>query len=75
MAEARYDLQFKLYSLAVRQWLGKDALGGVAYLFVRGGEDGTPGKVGIYAKAMGDALAADCRETVRKALPGAKGNG
>ena len=75
MAEARYDLQFKLYSLAVRQWLGKDALGGVAYLFVRGGEDGTPGKVGIYARAMGDALAADCRETVRKALPGAKGNG
>ena len=74
MAEARYDLQFKLYSLAVRQWLGKDALAGVAYLFVRGGADGSAGKVGIYAQAMDDNLAADCHASVLRALPRAKEN-
>jgi hypothetical protein len=74
MAEARYDLQFKLYSLAVRQWLGNDAPAGVAYLFVRGGEDGSAEKVGIYARAMDANLVADCHASVRKALPGAKEN-
>ena len=68
----RYDLQYKLYSLAVKRWLGEDALGGVAYLFVRGGEDGK-GQVGIHAREMTSGLAADCRRTVWNALPRSQG--
>ena len=41
MDEAGYHLQYKIYSLAAEKWLGENAVKGVAYLFVRGGETGT----------------------------------
>ena len=71
IARERYDLQYKLYSLAVKRWLGEDALAGVAYLFVRGGEDGK-GRVGIHARDMDSALADECRQAVWNALPKSK---
>ena len=69
MGAAGYPLQFKLYSLAVGKWLGKDALAGVAYLFVRGGEL-RGGRAGVYARAMDVALRADCRAAVLGAIAG-----
>ena len=41
MDEAGYHLQYKIYTLAAEKWLGENAVKGVAYLFVRGGETGT----------------------------------
>ena len=38
MDEAGYHLQYKIYTLAAEKWLGENAVKGVAYLFVRGGE-------------------------------------
>ena len=38
MEEAGYHLQYKIYTLAAEKWLGKNAVKGIAYLFVRGGE-------------------------------------
>ena len=38
MKEAGYDLQYQIYTLAAEKWLGKNAVKGIAYLFVRGGE-------------------------------------
>ena len=67
MDAAGYPLQFKLYSLAVGKWLGKGALAGVAYLFVRGGEL-QGGSAGVYARAMDDALREDCRAAVLGAI-------
>ena len=63
---AGYPLQFKLYSLAVARWLGRESLAGVAYLFVRGGERGNA--CGVYARAMDDKMFADCRQSVLAAL-------
>ena len=66
MEAAGYPLQFKLYSLAVARWLGRAALAGVAYLFVRGGEHGEAS--GVYARAMDDEMFADCRQSVLAAI-------
>ena len=41
MDEAGYHLQYKIYTLAAEKWLGENAVKGIAYLFVRGGETGT----------------------------------
>jgi ATP-dependent exoDNAse (exonuclease V) beta subunit len=68
MEAAGYPLQFRLYSLAASRWLGEDALAGVAYLFVRGGEC-RDGRSGVYAHAADAAFMADCRTAVRAALP------
>jgi len=38
MKDAGYDLQYKIYTLAAEKWLGENAVKGIAYLFVRGGE-------------------------------------
>ena len=38
MEEAGYHLQYKIYTLAAEKWLGENAVKGIAYLFVRGGE-------------------------------------
>ena len=38
MKEAGYELQYQIYTLAAEKWLGKNAVKGIAYLFVRGGE-------------------------------------
>ena len=70
MEAAGYPLQFKLYSLAVARWLGREALAGVAYLFVRGGEHGEAS--GVYARAMDDAMFADCRQSVLAVIPNGK---
>ena len=67
MEAAGYPLQFKLYSLAVARWLGREALAGVAYLFVRGGEYGEAS--GVFAQAMNDTAFADCRQKVLAAVP------
>ena len=67
MEAAGYPLQFKLYSLAVARWLGREALAGVAYLFVRGGEHGEWS--GVYARAMDDEMFADCRRSVLAVVP------
>ena len=67
MEAAGYPLQFKLYSLAVARWLGREALAGVAYLFVRGGEYGETS--GVFAQAMTDTAFADCRQKVLAAVP------
>ena len=68
MEVAGYPLQFKLYSLAASRWLGEDALAGVAYLFVRGGECRN-GRSGVYAHAVDAAFMDDCRTAVLAALP------
>ena len=68
MEAAGYPLQFKLYSLAASRWLGEDALAGVAYLFVRGGES-SAGQSGVYARAADAAFMDDCRAAVLAALP------
>ena len=67
MEAAGYPLQFKLYSLAVARWLGREALAGVAYLFVRGGEHGDAS--GVYSRTMDDAMFEDCRRSVSAAVP------
>lgn len=67
MEAAGYPLQFKLYSLAVARWIGREALAGVAYLFVRGGEHGE--ESGVFARAMDDSMFADCRQSVLDAVP------
>ncbi len=74
MVMAGYDLQYKLYSLAVRQWLGEEMLGGIAYLFVRGGET-ADGLSGVYAKTVSAQFFDDCLTSVREALPNGKKNG
>jgi len=41
MDDCGYKLQYRLYALAVADWLGgEEKLGGAVYLFVRGGEHG-----------------------------------
>ena len=67
LSAAGYLLQFKLYSLAVVQWLGRTALAGVAYLFVRGCED--EGRNGVFKMKIDDAALADCRQSVLDAIP------
>jgi exodeoxyribonuclease V beta subunit len=67
MKDSGYDLQYKLYSLAVRQWLGEDAVGGVAYLFVRGGEcEGM--QSGVYVPSIEEISSESCRKAVLDAL-------
>jgi exodeoxyribonuclease V beta subunit len=67
MKDSGYDLQYKLYSLAVRQWLGEDAVGGVAYLFVRGGEwEGM--QSGVYVPSIEEISSESCRKAVFDAL-------
>ncbi len=50
MDEEGYHLQYKIYSLAASEWLKPRGLklGGVAYLFVRGGEVGE--RSGVFAQ-------------------------
>ena len=73
MVAAGYDLQYKLYSLAVRQWLGEGKLGGIAYLFVRGGEVSN-GQSGVYAKPVSAQFFDDCLASVKEALPNGRKN-
>lgn len=59
MNEEGYHLQYKIYSLAAAKWLSPRglALGGVAYLFVRGGEVGK--ESGVFAQAI-DETSLEC---------------
>ena len=68
MEKAGYHLQYMLYALAVRQWLGKGQPDGIAYLFVRGGEISQGAPSGVYARPMTAELADTCRQMVLKAL-------
>ena len=77
MDEAGYHLQYKIYSLAAEKWLGENAVKGVAYLFVRGGETGTnasgkfvhtikEGERAEFAKAFRDRIDASDKEEADK---------
>ena len=53
MDEAGYHLQYQIYTLAAEKWLGKNAVKGIAYLFVRGGEvEDHPS--GVFRQPMSD---------------------
>ena len=58
MEAAGYPLQYRLYSLAANQWLGENKLGGIVYLFVRGGEQGD--QSGIYTEEMNSSNLSTC---------------
>ena len=66
MDEAGYHLQYKIYSLAASEWLTPHglALGGVAYLFVRGGEVGD--RSGVFSKAFDGASLDGFRDEISK---------
>ena len=53
MDEAGYHLQYKIYTLAAEKWLGENAVKGIAYLFVRGGEIGDHPS-GVFRQPMSD---------------------
>lgn len=54
MAHSGYHLQHRLYSHAVKYWLGEERLGGVAYLYVRAGALTTDFREGVYAASPSD---------------------
>jgi len=64
MDEAGYHLQYKIYSLAASEWVKPYGLtiGGVAYLFVRGGE--VSNRCGVFARVFAAADIADFREEI-----------
>ena len=68
MVHTGYPLQYELYTLAANRWLGENAIHGIAYLFVRGGEYGT--QSGLYSLEMTPQLLADYRADVRRVLLG-----
>jgi exodeoxyribonuclease V beta subunit len=63
MVDCGYDVQYKLYSLAVSRWLGAEKLGGVAYLFVRGGEKAGM-MSGVFARSVDAEYMIDCHKTI-----------
>ena len=63
MKASGYDLQYKIYSLALRQWLGDKRLAGYAYVFVRGIED--EGK-GVYRRDLESNWEKDFRDDLAK---------
>ena len=66
MDEEGYHLQYKIYSLAAAKWLKPRGLtlGGVAYLFVRGGEVGE--RSGVFAKAFDETTLEGFRNEISK---------
>jgi ATP-dependent exoDNAse (exonuclease V) beta subunit len=67
MEENGYPLQYMLYALAVRQWLGDGQPAGVAYLYVRGGEQDA-GFSGVYGEPLDAQAAEQFRNKVRQAM-------
>ena len=70
MDAADYHLQYRFYSLAVQRWLGEEKLGGVAYLFVRAGEqvDAPDIPAGVFAVEGDKVNAQACRTAIGEAL-------
>ena len=66
MDEEGYHLQYKIYSLAASEWLKPRGLklGGVAYLFVRGGEVGE--RIGVFAQEYGATTLDTFRDEISK---------
>ena len=66
MDEEGYHLQYKIYSLAASEWLKPRGLklGGVAYLFVRGGEVGE--RSGVFAQEYGATTLDTFRDEISK---------
>ena len=66
MDEEGYHLQYKIYSLAASEWLKpRDLkLGGVAYLFVRGGEVGE--RSGVFAQEYDATTLGTFRDEISK---------
>jgi exodeoxyribonuclease V beta subunit len=82
MKDSRYDLQYRLYAVALSEWLAKfgaaDRFGGAIYLFVRGLRPDRPGD-GVFADlslSLDDARA-DCARVLERARvhPGSGGGG
>ena len=66
MDEEGYHLQYKIYSLAASEWLKPRGLklGGVAYLFVRGGEVGE--RSGVFAQEYDESSLDAFRDEISK---------
>ena len=64
-----YHLQYEIYSLVVRRWLGEGRPNGVAYLFVRGGA-AKDGRCGVYLRTLEDGWDGKFADELEKALPG-----
>lgn len=64
MNDAGYHLQYKIYSLAVSEWIASLGLvlGGVAYLFVRGGETGE--RSGVFARTFDPETFAEFKKEI-----------
>ena len=69
MESSGYHLQYEIYSLVVRRWLGEGRPNGVAYLFVRGG-GAKDGRCGVYLRTLEDGWENRFAEDLRNALPG-----
>ncbi|MGN0846332.1 MAG: UvrD-helicase domain-containing protein [Kiritimatiellia bacterium] len=70
MDENDYHLQYRFYALAVRRWLAGSELGGVAYLFVRAGEQAACvlGETGVFVATAESVTAASCAEAIKGVL-------
>ena len=70
MTASDYHLQYQFYSQAVRSWLPGTELGGVAYLFVRAGEQSEKpeGDSGVFV-APAEAITQEaCRAAIKEAV-------
>lgn len=68
MEACGYHLQYEIYSLVVRRWLGEGRPNGVAYLFVRGGAK--EGRCGVYLQPLKDDWEGKFTADLGNALPG-----
>ena len=70
MTASDYHLQYRFYSQAVRYWLRVAELGGVAYMFVRAGEQlaDIDGGAGVFVAKAEDISQEACRTAIKKAL-------
>ena len=70
MTASDYHLQYRFYSQAVRYWLRVAELGGVAYMFVRAGEQlaDIDGGAGVFVAKAEDISQEACRTAIKEAL-------
>ena len=70
MTASDYHLQYRFYSQAVRYWLRGAELGGVAYMFVRAGEQlaDIDGGAGVFVAKAEDISQEACRTAIKEAL-------
>ena len=70
MTKSDYHLQYRFYSQAVRYWLSEAELGGVAYMFVRAGEQlaDIDGGAGVFVAKAEDISQEACCTAIKEAL-------